>query len=114
MRDDRERVLDILEAIERIERYTIQGRATFAHDELIQNWVVHHLQIIGEAARALSPALTTAHPEVPWSQIIGMRNILVHHYFTIDVDVVWSAVEHDLPDLKKSMEAILTTFPSSP
>ena len=111
MRDDRERLLDIQEAIERIERHTAQGREAFAHDELIQNWVVHHLQIIGEAARALSLALTAAHPEVPWSQIIGMRNILVHHYFDIDVDVVWSVVERDLPSLKKSLDSILTTLP---
>lgn len=53
MRESRERLMDILEAIERIEKYTIHGRDTFEHDELIQTWMVHHLQIIGEAARAL-------------------------------------------------------------
>ena len=54
MRDDRERLLDILEAIERIEKYTSKGREVFKDDELIQTWVVHHLKIIGEATRALS------------------------------------------------------------
>lgn len=54
MRDDRERLRDILEAIERIERYTSKGREEFMQDELIQTWVVHHIQIIGEAARKLS------------------------------------------------------------
>ena len=56
MRSDRERLLDIQEAIERIEKYATRGREAFERDELIQTWILHHLQIIGEAARALSPA----------------------------------------------------------
>ncbi|MBI3321980.1 MAG: DUF86 domain-containing protein [Candidatus Omnitrophica bacterium] len=107
MRDDRERLLDIQEAISRIEKYAAQGRVAFERDELIQNWVLRHLQIIGEAARGLSTEFTTRHPEVPWSKIIGMRNILVHDYFGIDVDAVWAAVEHDLPALARQMQAIL-------
>ncbi|MGH7961399.1 MAG: HepT-like ribonuclease domain-containing protein [Candidatus Binatia bacterium] len=107
MRDDRERLLDIQEAIERIEKYATQGQEAFAQDELIQTWIVHHLQIIGEAARALSSDLRDQHPEMPWSNIIGMRNILVHDYFGIDVDVVWAVVERDLPDLKLQIETIL-------
>jgi uncharacterized protein with HEPN domain len=47
------------------------------------------------------------YPEVPWSQMIGMRNILTHNYFEIDLDVVWSVVERDLPNLKQQIEAIL-------
>lgn len=107
MRDDRERLLDIQEAITRIEKYAAQGRAAFEQEELIQTWVVHHWQIIGEAARALSIALTQQHPEIPWSKIIGMRNILVHHYFGIDVAIVWSAVENDLPILKQQITSII-------
>jgi len=107
MRDDRERLLDVQEAIERIERYTARGQEAFERDELIQTWVIHHLQIIGEAARALSPSFLQQHPEVPWPQIIGMRNILVHHYFGIDVAVVWSVVERDLPLLKQQMASML-------
>jgi uncharacterized protein with HEPN domain len=107
MRDDRERLLDILEAIERIGKHTAGGRQSLEHDELIQTWVIYHLQVIGEAARALSDEMRDAHPEIPWPQIIGMRNILAHRYFGIDVDIVWSAVEHDLPDLKQKVEPIL-------
>ncbi|MEQ8961201.1 MAG: DUF86 domain-containing protein [Coleofasciculus sp. C2-GNP5-27] len=107
MRSDREKLYDILEAIERIERYAIQGRQSFAENELIQTWFIQHLQIIGEASRALSADTRNQHPEVPWSKIIGMRNILTHNYFEIDLDVVWSAVENDLPDLKRQIEAIL-------
>jgi uncharacterized protein with HEPN domain len=104
MRDYNERLLDILEAIERIEKYAARGCEAFERDELIQTWIVHHLQIIGEAARALPDSIREKYPEVPWSKIIGMRNILVHTYFGIDVDVVWAVVVNDLPDLKQKIE----------
>ncbi len=107
MRDYSERLLDILEAIERIEKYAAQGREDFENDELVQTWIVHHLQIVGEAARALPDSFTDQHPEIDWSEIIGMRNILVHNYFGVDVDVVWAVVERDLPDLKHKIQAIL-------
>jgi uncharacterized protein with HEPN domain len=79
MRDDRERLLDIQEAIERIERYAARGREAFEQDELIQTWILHNLQILCEAARAISSDLKQQHPEITWLQIAGMRNILVHH-----------------------------------
>lgn len=107
MRSDREKLHDILEAIERINRYAVQGRQSFEESELIQVWFIQHLQIIGEAARALSSDTRNRHPDVPWSQIIGMRNILTHNYFEIDLDVVWSAVENNLPELKPKIERIL-------
>ncbi len=82
MRDDRERLLDILEAIERIEKYAARGLQFFEHDELVQVWILHHLQIIGEAARALSPRFRDQYSDVPWSQVIGMRNVLVPKFDT--------------------------------
>jgi uncharacterized protein with HEPN domain len=110
MRDDRERLLDILEAIERIEKYTSKGREVFEDDELIQTWVVHHLEIIGEAARALSSEIREDNPQTPWSQISGMRNILVHHYFGVDSSAVWNAVERNLPALKRQIETMLASL----
>lgn len=107
MRDDRERLLDIQEAIQRIEKHTASGRGAFEVDELIQTWVVHHLQIVGEAARHISSSLKLQHPQVPWSQITGMRNILVHNYFGVDVEVVWLVVERDLQNLGQQVQAIL-------
>jgi uncharacterized protein with HEPN domain len=107
VRDPRERLRDILEAIDRIERYAARGRDAFDNDELIQSWIVRHLQIIGEAVRTLPQDVRERAPHIPWSKIIGMRHILVHDYFDIDRKVVWEAVDRDLPDLKASMRALL-------
>ena len=68
MRDDTQLLLDITEAIDRIDRYSSRGRDVFESDELIQNWIVNHLQVIGEAARSLSSDLRDSNPEVPWQR----------------------------------------------
>ena len=107
MRNDYERLLDIIEAIENIERRVPQTRKAFDADELVQTWVLHHLRILGEAIRALSAEFRDSHPEFPWSGIIGMRNILIHHYFEIDTDIVWSVMQEDLPDLKAKVQGAL-------
>ncbi|MDO8753499.1 MAG: DUF86 domain-containing protein, partial [Anaerolineales bacterium] len=100
MRNDRERLMDILEAIERIEKYAEEGKARFESEELVQTWIVHHIEIIGEACRTLPVDFQARYANVPWADIIGMRNILIHHYFGIDSEAVWRVVEHDLPELK--------------
>lgn len=110
MRSDREKLLDILEAIERIERYAVQGREAFEQNELIQTWFTQNLQVIGEAARALSSEIRNQHPEIPWAKIIGMRNILAHNYFEIDFDIVWAVVEQELPSLKQSIENVVRSL----
>jgi uncharacterized protein with HEPN domain len=107
MRDDRERLEDILDAIARIEKYSARGREAFESDELIQTWVVQHLQIIGEAASRVSDEMQSAHPEIAWANIVAMRNIIVHEYFGVDRDEVWSTVEFDLPTLKRQVKALL-------
>jgi uncharacterized protein with HEPN domain len=108
LKRDRQRLEDILEAIERIEKYASGGRESFDRDELVQTWIVHHLQIIGEAVRGLSEEIRSAHPDVPWSQIAAMRNILVHDYFGIDLEEVWAAVARDVPTLKAKVVTILS------
>ena len=110
MRSERERLLDILEAIERIEKYADEGKVAFESDELIQNWMVHHIEIIGEACRSLSSDFQAEYTNVPWADIIGMRNILVHHYFGIDADAVWAVVERDIPELKFNIQTILKSM----
>ena len=110
MRDPRERLRDVLEAIERIERHAGRGRDAFEGDELIQSWFVRHLQIIGEAARTLPQDVKERAPDVPWSKIVGMRHILVHDYFEIDAAAVWEAIERDIPELKRHIEELLGTL----
>jgi len=110
VRNVSERLLDIQDAIARIMKYTREGRDRFDHDELIQTWVTHNLYVIGEAARAIAsdyPDFKDQHPEIKWSEIIGMRTVLAHRYFDTDLDALWAAVNQDLRDLKRSIEAIL-------
>lgn len=107
MRDDRERLHDILEAISQIERYASQGKQAFETDELIQVWIVHHLQIVGEAAASLSNGFAEAYAEIPWPVIVAFRNILVHEYFRVDLETVWRVVEQDLPNLKAQVLKLL-------
>jgi uncharacterized protein with HEPN domain len=111
MRSERERLLDILEAMERIGKYAAKGKPAFENDELIQNWMVNHIAVIGEACRTLSDDFRAQYAGVPWADIIAMRNILVHHYFGIDKDAVWSVVEKDIPELKFNIESILHELP---
>ena len=113
MRSDRERLLDILEAIDRIDAHKGEGRLVFDTDELLQIWFVHHLQIIGEAASRVSDEIRTQHPEVPWGQLIGMRHILVHGYFDVDLEIVWNAAQVNLIQLKEQLEDILRNIKNS-
>ncbi|KAA3601473.1 MAG: DUF86 domain-containing protein [Calditrichaeota bacterium] len=107
MKSDKERFLDVLEAIERIEKYSGQGKTLFDDEELIQNWILHHLQIIGEALSKISHSTKKDNPEIPWKKIKGMRNILVHDYFGIDTKIVWNVVENELPSLKIEITTLI-------
>ena len=107
MRDDEQRLIDILEAIGKIERYADRGQVAAEQDELLQVWFVHHLELIGEAARSLTEAFRSQHPEILWPVIVAMRNVLIHQYFEIDLAEVWLTVERDLPELKRAIEEIL-------
>ena len=103
-------MLDILDAIEKIEKYSSRGRQAFEEDELIQSWVLHQLQIIGEALRNISEDFRRNHTEIPWKETIGMRNILIHRYFELDANLVWTVVIRDLPDLKEKVGSALKEF----
>jgi uncharacterized protein with HEPN domain len=107
MRDDRARLIDMMEAITSIERYTVLGKVRFFEDELVRTFIVHQLQILGEAACKLSSDLWANHAEVPWPKVLGMRHVLVHDYFRVSYDIVWDVVEFDLPALKAQIKAIL-------
>ena len=106
MRSDAERLRDILDAIDQIRRYSSKGRAAFNENELVQVWIVHHLARLGEAVARLSPKLRKQR-RAPWKEIIGMRNILVHQYFRIDSDTVWTVVEVHLSPVEQQVQNIL-------
>ncbi len=107
MRDDKAHLRDINEAIEKIEKYVSIGYQAFAEDERTQVWIIHHLQVIGEASNHLSDELTEQNPDIPWADIVGLRNILVHQYFGIDLRQVWDTAELDMPVLKAKVRDIL-------
>ena len=107
MRDPRERLRDILDAMDRIDRYATLGRKSFEESELVQIWIIHHLLVIGEAAAQLGRGIHDAHTDVPWPQIVAMRNLLVHEYFGVDLGEIWKTVERDLPLFKASVERLL-------
>jgi uncharacterized protein with HEPN domain len=107
LRSDRERLFDILDAVERIEVQAARGHVAFADDELAQTAVIRWVEIIGEATRGLTEELRRAHPAVPWRQMVAMRNVLIHGYFDIDVDLVWSVAQNDIPQLGAQVRAIV-------
>ncbi|HEX2644086.1 MAG TPA: HepT-like ribonuclease domain-containing protein [Thermoanaerobaculia bacterium] len=106
-RDDAH-LLDMVIAARKVLRYASGiGAERFRQDEILQDAIVRNLQILGEAARKISDDFRQAHTEIPWSQIIGMRNRLVHEYFRIDVERVWETVADDLPPLLLALEPLV-------
>ena len=99
-RADPERLRDILEAISKIEKNYIAEY--FERDELMQAGLVHFLEIIGEACKALTEDLRNKYTEVKWSKPIGFRNRLIHQYFEIDFFIVQQVIEKELPIIEKT------------
>jgi uncharacterized protein with HEPN domain len=114
VRTDRERLSDALEAIDRCLSQSSRGKAAFEADPLVQVWMVHHLEILGEACKLVSANVRNANSDVPWQAIVGMRNVLVHDYFGIDLGEVWVTVERDLPTLRMQLHAIIATLDAAP
>ena len=107
MRSDLERLRDIQEAINKIEKYVDRGKTVFMEDELIQTWMLYNLQIIGEAVKALSQSFKMDYDHIQWTDIADFRNLLVHEYFRVDLEIVWQIIEQEIPMLKPQVELLL-------
>ena len=99
-------------AIRRVNEYTQGGQDEFLAKTLVQDAVVRNLEIIGEATKKLSHELRDLHPEVPWRQMAGMRDVLIHNYLGVDLGTVWEVVAKRLPDIDRQITEILGSFPS--
>ncbi len=98
------RLQDILNAIDKIERFI--KRMTFAQfkkKELVMDAVIRNFEVIGEASKNIPNSIKNKYPEIPWAQMNGMRNVLIHQYFGVDTKVVWHTAKKALPKLKKQL-----------
>lgn len=107
MKDDRVYLKHVLRCIARIEEYTAGGRERFFASHLIQDGVIRNLQTLAESSQRLSEDLKASQPSVDWKSLAGFRNVLVHDYLGIDLELVYRAVEHDVPKLRAACEAAL-------
>jgi uncharacterized protein with HEPN domain len=103
---------DILAGIARIEEYTKGGRKKFLASEMTQDAVIRQLSVIGEAAAKLPKPLRDRQPSIPWKEMVGMRNILIHDYSVINIGRIWKTVRKDLPDLREAVRKMLAHHPS--
>ena len=100
----------ILEWIEKLEQYTADvNEEDFLSNPEKQDAVVHRIQIISEATRHITEEMRSKYPATEWHKIIGMRNLLIHEYFGVDLKLVWIVVQKRIPELKKVIQALIKT-----
>lgn len=110
-KDPRVYLQDVLDSIEKIEGYTRDlSFEQFEQQTACQDAVIRRLEIIGEAVKRLSADFKERIPAIPWKQIAGMRDVLIHDYATVSLPLVWNVVVEKLPPLKKAVQAILKTL----
>jgi uncharacterized protein with HEPN domain len=108
MRRDDAYLLDILIAARKALKFVAGiDRNEFEDNELVQSAVIRPLEIIGEAAARVSKEFREAHPKIPWQDMVGLRNRLIHEYFRVDYGAVWDTIHEDLPKLIKMLEPLV-------
>ena|ERR1035437_160092 len=105
------RLLDAIEQIELISSFSETRREAFFNDLIGQSAVPHRLALWGEACRGVSSELREVHPEIPWPQIIAFRNVVIHEYFGIDLELVWSAVAEHITTLAAQLNSVVASLP---
>jgi uncharacterized protein with HEPN domain len=107
-RSDRDRtyILHILECIDRVERYANNDRTRFDTDPMVQDAILRSLQVMAESSQRLSEEVKATQSHIDWRAISGFRNILVHDYLGVDLDLIWQVIKQELPGLKKSLKAL--------
>ena len=100
---------DILESIKLIEKYIRNiSKENLDNNQKLKDSIVRRLEIIGEAVKNIPDNFRKKYPEVPWKKIAGLRDIIIHTYFSLDLDITWDIIKKDLPDLKEKMLKIRT------
>jgi uncharacterized protein with HEPN domain len=107
MKDDRLYLIHILECIQRIESYSVEGKSAFLASNMMQDAIIRNFEIIGEATKHISPELKQFHPKINWRGLAGFRDVLVHNYMGVDLIEVWNIIENELPQIKSSLESFL-------
>jgi len=108
MKDDLFYIENILQSINRIKLY-ISGKdyTAFVDDFIIQDAVVRQLEIIGEATKRISKDFRNDNPEIPWADMAGMRDILIHDYIDVDLNIVWKTASESIPKLQALLEKLV-------
>jgi uncharacterized protein with HEPN domain len=107
VRDERVYLLHAIDSIDAIRSYTADGRDAFFADQKTQDAVIRNIEIIGQAVKGVSEETRALEPGVPWRQIAGMRDKLIHEYFGVDLALVWDVVESELPTLRPRLEELV-------
>ena len=101
MKDDRVYIEHILQSIDRIQNYILgKDHDSFTGDQLTQDAVVRQLEIVGEATKRISKELRLKNPQVPWADMAGMRDVLIHDYIDVDSDIIWKTASESISLLK--------------
>lgn len=96
-----------MDSIENIESFLKEiSKESFFKDRLRQSAVIRQLEVIGEATKNIPDSFRKKYPEIPWKKIVGLRDIIIHTYFEIDLDITWEIIKKDLPLLKKQVQNI--------
>ena len=107
-KDDSVYLRHIIDAFAQIELYMNSvSHEEFLRNRLLQDGVIRQLEVMGEATRNLSEELRNEYPEIPWRQMIGLRNRMIHAYFNVDLQIIWEIVQGDIPDLKPKMKCVI-------